>query len=91
MAKKDFKGGLESLLQSTSLKESKEEIKQTEGQVLKSAETRATFIVREDYLEKIKAIAYWDRLLVKDVINLAFGQYLEKYGNVKSIPEKQLT
>ncbi len=39
--------------------------------------TRATFIVKKDYLEKIKALAYWDRKKVKDVVGEALGSYLE--------------
>lgn len=38
--------------------------------------TRATFILREDHLEKVKALAYWDRKKVKEVIDEALGAYL---------------
>ena len=43
-------------------------------------ETRATFIVKEESLEKIKAIAYWDRLQIKDVLNEAIEAYFENKG-----------
>jgi hypothetical protein len=59
---------------------------------LKSDETRATFIVREDLLEKLKAIAYWERLNIKDVINEALDRYVGAYerqnGDVKEVPKK---
>lgn len=42
-------------------------------------ETRATFIVNESLLHKMKAIAYWDRLQIKEVINQAFVSAVEKY------------
>lgn len=42
-------------------------------------ETRATFIVNEKLLEKIKAIAHWDRLLIKDVITIALEEYIAKH------------
>ncbi len=44
---------------------------------LKSGWTRATFILRNDYLEKIKASAYWERKSVKEVIDEALGNYLK--------------
>lgn len=38
--------------------------------------TRATFIVRKDLLEKMKAVAYWDRKKVKNVVDEALEAYL---------------
>lgn len=91
MAKKNFKGGLDSLLQNTTgANPNVSTTLSPQNNSTKPNELRATFIVREDYLEKIKAVAYWDRILVKDVMNIALGQYLEKYGSVKSIPQKNV-
>lgn len=39
--------------------------------------TRATFIVKKGQLEKIKALAYWDRKKVKEVVNEALEAYLK--------------
>lgn len=39
--------------------------------------TRATFIVREDLLEKMKDLAYTDRRTLKEIINEMMEQYLE--------------
>ena len=50
---------------------------------LKTGETRATFIVKEDALEKIKAIAYWDRQNIKDIVQTAIEAYIQQYENVK--------
>ena len=59
---------------------------------LKNDETRATFIVREDLLEKLKAVAYWERLNIKDVINEALDRYVGAYerqnGDLKDVPKK---
>lgn len=59
---------------------------------LKGSETRATFIVDENLLEKLKAIAYWERLNIKEVINDIFSGYIENYekqsGEIKPIPKK---
>ncbi len=38
--------------------------------------TRATFILRRDYLERLKASAYWERKKIKEVIDEALGLYL---------------
>ena len=39
--------------------------------------TRDTFILRKDYLEKIRALAYWERKKIKDVLDEALGAYLK--------------
>jgi len=39
--------------------------------------TRNTFILRKEYLEKIKALAYWERKRIKDVVDEALGKYLK--------------
>jgi hypothetical protein len=58
----------------------------------KENETRATFIINEDLLDKLKAIAYWDRVLIKDVINSTLQDVVAKYekknGVIKPIPKK---
>ncbi|MCM8817630.1 MAG: hypothetical protein NC913_09030 [Candidatus Omnitrophica bacterium] len=53
---------------------------------LKEGWIRATFIVREEYLEKIKALSYWDRKDIKEVVDEALSQYL-KNKKVRPIPE----
>ena len=44
---------------------------------LKEGWTRATFILRSDYLEKIKALAYWERKKVKEVVDQVLEVYLK--------------
>lgn len=39
--------------------------------------TRATFIVREDLLQKIKDLAYTNRTKIKDEVNAALEEYLK--------------
>ena len=50
---------------------------------LKLGETRATFIVNEIALEKIKAIAYWERENIKDIVQIAIDAYIKQYENAK--------
>jgi uncharacterized protein YnzC (UPF0291/DUF896 family) len=39
--------------------------------------TRNTFILRKEYLEKIKALAYWERKRIVDVLDETLGSYLK--------------
>jgi hypothetical protein len=99
MAKKSFSGGLNSLLgdtkqpeQAAEPKVAKKEITKTSQSGTKVKETRATFIVNEDLLEKMKSLAYWDRVLIKDIVNSAledyFARYEKKNGEIKEMPKK---
>ena len=38
--------------------------------------TRATFIVRQDLLHRVKRAAYWDRKQIKDIVTEALDAYL---------------
>jgi hypothetical protein len=42
-------------------------------------EKRKTYIVNTELADKIDAIAFWDRLTVKEVVNNAFTDTVEKY------------
>jgi len=99
MSKKNFTGGLSSLLGDQPEKAKRgrpvtqtEEISKSSQEGTKEGETRATFILKEELLDKLKAIAYWDRLLIKDVVNTALQETVAKYekknGEVKPIPKK---
>ena len=105
MSKKTFSGGLNSLLGEkveanlTAVKKQPgrpktqfKEVTKSTQQGTKEGETRATFIVREDLLEKVKEIAYWDRILFKDVVNKALeaevARYEKKNGPLKPVPKK---
>ena len=99
MSKKNFTGGLNSLLGDQPEKPKRgrpvtqtKEITKSSQEGTKENETRATFIVNEELLDKLKAIAYWDRVLIKDVVNTALQETVAKYekknGNIKPIPKK---
>lgn len=99
MSKKDFKGGFTDLLgdnkpkvgRPKDLSKRKPEKSSQEG--TKNDETRATFIVREDLLEKVKALAYWEREQIKQTIDKALQGYVDKYenknGDIKPIPKNK--
>ena len=102
MGKKSFSGGLNSLLgeskqaeqvaEQVEPKAPKREITKTSQIGTNVKETRATFIVNEDLLEKMKAVAYWDRVLIKDIVNSAFEEFISRYekknGEIKEAPKK---
>lgn len=99
MSKKNFSGGLNSLLGDQPEKPKRgrpvtqtKEITKSSQEGTKENETRATFIINEELLDKLKAIAYWDRVLIKDVLNTALQETIAKYekknGEIKLIPKK---
>jgi hypothetical protein len=99
MTKKNFTGGLSSLLGDQPDKPRRgrpvtqtKEITKSSQEGTKENETRATFIINEDLLEKLKAIAYWDRALIKEVVHTALQDAVEKHekknGAIKPIPKK---
>lgn len=99
MTKKNFTGGLNSLLgdqpdkpKRGRPKTSTREITKSSQEGTKEKETRATFIVNEELLEKLKAVAYWERKLIKEVVDTALQDAIDKYekksGDIKPIPKK---
>lgn len=53
------------------------EYEKTSQEGLRDGYTRATFIVREDLLEKLKDYAYTERETLKDVVNKMIAEFLE--------------
>ena len=49
----------------------------TTQQGLHDGWTRATFILKKNHLEKLKALAYWERRTIKEVVDEALGAYLK--------------
>lgn len=45
----------------------------------KPGDKRKTYIVNAALADKIEAIAHWDRLTIKDVVNEAFTDRIAKY------------
>jgi len=67
------------------------EIKSQSQKGTKEGETRATIIINEEMLDKIKALAYWDRTTIKEIITTAIEESLAKYekenGVIKPFPD----
>jgi len=104
MSKKTFIGGLDSLLREKpevqpkkvgrpKTRKEPKEYKSSSQSGLNEDETRATFIVNMEALEKLKAIAYWDRITIKTIVSSALAEallnYEKKHGAIKPIPTKK--
>lgn len=101
MSKKEFRSGINALLgeaksrrsKPTEVKTKTYDLKTSAERGCKEGETRATFIVNKETLEKLYAIAYWERLTVKEVLSPALEDAVAKYerksGPVKPIPKKK--
>ncbi len=73
MTKKSFKTSFDSLLG--------EDIKTKVRNDVK--EIRATFIVRATYVDKLKAISYWERKMIKNVLDESLTLYIDLYEKDK--------
>ena len=95
MSKKNFKQGLNSLLpdpqEPTAPTKAETSTKRAQDKE-PSQETRATFILDKETLDKIKALAYWERKQIKETLAEALETYLEtyeaKHGKIKPQPKK---
>lgn len=82
---KNFKGGMDSLLGEATGKGAPKRgrpktnfkvVTKTSQEGTKAGETRATFIVNEDQLEQVKALAHWERISIKEVLAQAIESHL---------------
>lgn len=93
--KKGFLGGVNTLLGAPDQSETipNSQLVEVEKSPVLFDETRATFILNAADLEKLKAVAYWDRLLLKEVVAEAITQYLTSYekknGAIKPVAKKR--
>lgn len=82
MAKKNFKAGFESLL-GDSEDHPPKSIKSVVELRKQQPEIRATFIISEDHHNTIKAISYWERKMLKDILYEALEAYIAEYKKNK--------
>lgn len=43
----------------------------------------------DDLIKKVKAIAYWERKKIKEVLTESVEQFIVMYGDIKPIPEEK--
>ena len=91
MSKKDFSGGLSTVLgedkapETTKREITKRGITKTSQIGTKPGETIATFIINEDILEDLKDLAWFERKTIKQVLNEALQEYIKNIKNIKHV------
>ena len=84
MDKKGFQGGINSLLGEITLNP-------TPAMELEKNETliKTTVMIKMQHFNNLKAIAYWDRKTLKEILDESLSMYMEQYiknnGEIKSI------
>lgn len=88
MAKKNFKSGMDLLLQGS--KNHIEAEKKAEKNLSQPYNTKATYYFNAETLQSIKAIAYYDRITIGEVIDHALRKYVQTYEQLETA-KKQYT
>ena len=88
MAKKNFKSGMDLLLRGSKDQINAEE--RTVKDTSQSHNTKATYYFNTETLQSIKAIAYYERITIGEVIDLALGNHVQSYKNLDAA-RKQYT
>jgi hypothetical protein len=85
MARKSFKSGIDEIL---GISENKNTEKFADKE--KTDESRTSIVVKSQYLNKLKSIAYWERKTLKNITDEAFDFYIQSYeeknGEVNKSP-----
>ncbi len=94
MKKKNFKKGFSGLLGEGEIPPEKNSFSEPTSKKtpIRSEEKRATFIVSTEQLDAIKAIAFWERRMLKDILNDALSSYIlnyEKNNGKINYPQQQ--
>jgi len=88
---KDFSKGMDSLVTGSESKKVPVKEVKTTNKEKEVAERQVTFIIKESIHEKLKAVAYWDRKKIKEVVNQMLEDSIKKYekskGIIAEIPE----
>ena len=86
MTKKNFSSGFDKLLGSSPSNDKKEkEQKKKEVETVEEQkeavdpEVRATYILKQSTVNKLKDIAYWERAMLKEIIQDALEGYVENW------------
>lgn len=91
MSKKTFKGGLNTLLGEAPVKKagrpktSTKKINSSSEEGTKEGEIRATFIIKVEEVDKIKAIAFNEGVLIKDIIGEFLRAGIERYEKSRGV------
>jgi len=88
MAKNKFDSGLDTVL--GNIKPSAQN--KTPKATVKENNIRATFVINEDLLKKLKGMAYWDRVSISETLSKSIEStikaYEKKNGKIEPAPKK---
>jgi hypothetical protein len=77
--------------QSTHLPESPDRYREKSSHKgLPNGWTRATFILKEEYVRQIRAVAYWERITLKELLEEALVLYLANKKDITELPIKKI-
>lgn len=51
--------------------------------------SKTSLEIRDEYFEKLKAIAYWERVHLKDIFDEILEKFIPTLGEVKPIPKER--
>lgn len=77
MKKKEFRSSLDILLQNSNALPQDQEAPSKETVTPSNREVKAAFVISEDHLMKIKAIAFYERKKIKEIV----AEMVELYSN----------
>ena len=78
MSKKNFKSSFDDVLLGNNNQLSTNITKSTSTPTFH--ETKATFVIKEDHLDKLRAVAFMERKMIKDILGDALSSFFENYA-----------
>lgn len=80
MAKKSFKNGINDIFGTLTIdSDTKNTTMHTDHTESKIKTIRTTIFAKKTHMDAIKAIAFWERRTITDVLNESISMYIEKY------------
>jgi hypothetical protein len=83
MAKKNFSKGIDAFFSTDSISTTQENEPPQENILPSKIEKRATFLIEIEQLDKLKALAYWERKIHKQVLKEALDKFFLHKGEEK--------
>lgn len=79
MSKKNFKTSFDDILSGKSMTDNIPHERNTPHKLPSYSETKATFVVRDDHLDNLRAIAFMERKMIKNILADALSDFFENY------------
>ena len=79
MSKKNFKTSFDDILSGDIKSNNKIHDQARKPELFSYSETKATFVVRDDHLDKLRAVAFMERKMIKNILADALSVFFENY------------